>query len=101
MTHEEWSTKYARLRAIADRVIQMRTDRARLVCKQSGLDPSLLGIHPHNAMCSWNSGHPWPGIDYKLVRKCLWLLNTAYEASKVVTKWDRRVRQLLPEGDES
>lgn len=88
----DWKAQYARVAAIAERVANMRRDRARAACKAAGLDPELLGIHPHNAMVSFNSGKPWREIDYSLVRKTLWLIEQSYLPSRLVTAWDRRVR---------
>ena len=89
---EAWRAKYTRYQGIADRVAKMRNDRARAACRAAGLDPSLLGIHPHNAMCGYRSGKPWPGVNYSLVRRCLWLLSREFEGSEIVRGWDRRVR---------
>ena len=50
-------------------------NRARKLCAEAGLDPNLLGIHPHNAMVSLHYGKPWPNVDYAKVRKVQWLIN--------------------------
>ena len=92
MTHEQWSLTYRKYQNIADRVARMRNDRARQACKDAGLDPSLLGIHPHNAMCSFQAGHPWPEVDYSKVRLCLRILASEFDADRIVERWDRRVR---------
>lgn len=65
---------YGTLHDRADRFNKMVRNRCRDLSIQAGLDPNLLGIHPHNAMCSYDYGNPWPGVDYKIVRKILWLL---------------------------
>lgn len=92
LSHDEWLTRYTRLRTIAERVQRMRNDRARQACRDAGLDPNLLGIHPHNAMCAYNAGKPWRDVNYSKVRLCLRLLRTEFEASEIVSRWDRRVR---------
>lgn len=91
MDHNEWCIRYRRMQAIADRVAASRIRRARRLCKAAGLDPSLLGIHPHNAMCSLEAGKPWPGVNYSKVRACMRLLNMP-SPSQIVHRWDVRVR---------
>ncbi len=88
----DWKARYDRIAGIAQRVSDMRRDRARAACLAAGLDPELLGIHPHNAMVSLNAGKPWRNVDYSLVRKTLWLIEQSYLPSRLVTAWDRRVR---------
>ena len=91
-SHAEWCRRYRRLKDAADRICQARNNRARKVCKAAGLDPDLLGLHPHNAMCAYNAGQPWPEVNYSLVRKCLWLLDRQWEGHRIVDRWDKRVR---------
>jgi len=91
---EEWRERYALLTAIAKRVQESRNNRARRLCAEAGLDSSLLGIHPHNAMVSFRYGKPWKGINYSKVRACMRELNREFEASAIVTRWDRRVRNI-------
>ena len=95
MTFEEWRTKYNRLRCIADRVSAMRNDRARAACAAAGLDPCLLGIHPHNAMCGLANGRPWPDVDYSKVRLCVRLLSFQFAPYRIVDAWDKRVRGIV------
>jgi hypothetical protein len=92
MNYDEWYAKYSRMSAIADRCRSMRNDRARKLCAESGLDPTLLGIHPHNAMHSLRDGNPWPRIDYSKVRACLRELAHEFDAARIVDAWDKRVR---------
>lgn len=89
---EEWRRRYRKLQDIADRVAAYRTKRARKACADAGLDPNLLGIHPHNAMVSLEYGKPWPGIDYSKVRLCLRIQRQTFEGSRIVERWDKRVR---------
>lgn len=91
MNHDEWKAKYGRMRDIAQRISNMRTERARKLCAEAGLDPGLLGIHPHNAMVSFEHGHPWPEVDYSKCRACIRLLNMP-SPNRLVDAWDRRVR---------
>jgi hypothetical protein len=88
----EWQAKYGKMQAIADRIRWYRNDRARKACEEAGLDPTLLGIHPHNAMCAYRSGKPWKGIDYSKVRLCLRELSREFEGYDILRKWDARVR---------
>jgi len=78
---------YSRMRETADRVSKLRFDRARQACKDAGLDPGLLGIHPHNAMCAYESGQPWKGVDYSKVRLSLRLQTLAFEPMRVLERW--------------
>ena len=83
MTFDQWREQAQMLNKRADKVREMILNRARKDCKDAGLDPTLLGIHPHNAMCSFDSGKPWPGVDYSLVRRCIWLQRKAWEPSRI------------------
>ena len=87
-----WLAKLNRYSDIARRIASMRNDRARELCRRAGLSPDLLGIHPHNAMCGYNAGQPWPNVDYKLVRQCLRLLRLQWQADEIVAKWYHRTR---------
>jgi len=53
--------------------------RAFSLCREAGLDPTLLGIHPHNAMVSFDQGRPWSGVNYKKVRRVLWLTKRVFK----------------------
>lgn len=92
MSHDEWSRRYTRLRTIAEGIDKSRTARARRLCQEAGLDPTLLGIHPHNAMCGLAYGNPWPGVDYQKVRECLWMMARSGEGYRIVDRWSKRVR---------
>ena len=94
MDHQEWTARFRKMSAIANRVSAARGRRARKACAEAGLDPNLLGIHPNNAMVSYHAGNPWRDIDYSKVRLCLRILRTQYEAARIVTRWDRRVRAI-------
>jgi len=92
LSHSEWVQRYSKLKGIADRVHAMIRDRAVKACKQAGLCPDLLGIHPHNAMVSYESGKPWAEVDYQYCRLTLHLLDKQFEPYHIVSKWDKRVR---------
>jgi hypothetical protein len=95
LSHAEWCQRYGKMRAIAERVAAMRNDRARVLCREAGLDSGLLGIHPHNAMVGLHYGKPWPGVDYHKVRKGLWLLERQWDGFRILTRWDERVRSIV------
>ena len=82
----------------AGKVRDMILERARDACEQAGLSRDLLGIHPHNAMVSFNAGEPWRGVDYSKVRLSLRLQRMAWEPSRVLEQWSRKQpRELWPE----
>lgn len=97
LDHATWSARYRRMSDIADRIHAMRLERARKACSDAGLDPGLLGIHPHNAMVSAEYGQPWPEIDYSKVRLCIRIMERLPSPSALISTWDRRVR-LAKEG---
>ena len=94
MDHHTWKVEYRKRQAIADRITEMRRNRLVAMTAAAGLDPSLLGIHPHNAMCAYNDNRPWPNVDYEIVKKINYLLTSGWrwEASRIVKRWDDRVR---------
>jgi hypothetical protein len=96
----EWQRLYGVARDRAERITKMRYERARQACAAAGLDPGLLGVHPHNAMVSYSYGKPWPGVNYSLVRRCLWLMKTAYESSRILERYNTRLwnRLMYPLG---
>lgn len=102
---QDWTTRcqeyqeYAQsIRERAQRVTRMIIDDARATCNAAGLDGSLLGIHPHNAMVSAHYGKPWPGVDYSLVRKTLWLIERSYEPHRIADRVVQRAFDHLMEG---
>jgi hypothetical protein len=81
---------YGKIRAHADRTAKMIITCARETSSQAGLDPQLLGIHPHNAMCAFEAGQPWPEVNYSLCRKVLWLIEKSYEPTRLLSRmYDR------------
>ena len=62
---------YSVLRARVDALDKLMTENARTLCREAGLDPSLLGIHPHNAMVGLHYGKPWPEVNYSKCRACI------------------------------
>jgi hypothetical protein len=91
-TLEQWLTKYRRLKWLAAEMAQLINDEARQMCADAGLSPDLLGIHPHNAMCGLEHGHPWPDVDYNRACICMDLLRIQFDAHHIVSDWDRAVR---------
>lgn len=76
-------------------IARMRNNHARQLCKEAGLDPALLGIHPHNAMVSFSYGKPWPNVNYSKVRACLRELDRQWEAGRIL---DKLYKRLGPKG---
>lgn len=86
MSIAEWQSLATSLHARADRLTHAIVSDARRTCHAAGLDPTLLGIHPHNAMVSLHYGKPWPEVNYALCRKTLWLIERSYEPSRIVDR---------------
>jgi len=79
-----------RVKTIQDMILA----RAQKLCKEAGLDPTLLGIHPHNAMVSFNAGKPWPGVDYAKVRQVLHLTRAKmWEPRQLMDKYARKINK--------
>jgi hypothetical protein len=89
---DTWREAYRPLRAAADSARDKARNKARRLCAEAGLDPTLLGLHPHNALAALKQGQPWPGVDYGKVRRCEHALDNMFLASRVVDAWDRKVR---------
>lgn len=84
---------YESLMRRADKVSAMIVTRQRKLSAAAGLNPMLLGIHPHNAMVSFQSGQPWRNVDYSLVRQILWLQREKeFKAHSLVNSLYRRGR---------
>ncbi len=81
---------YRDLRARCDRVRDMRLARAREACRLAGLDPSIIGIHVHNALVSLEYGKPWPEVNYHYARKARWLMEGMFKASDCLDRLYRR-----------
>jgi hypothetical protein len=99
MTFAEYQKFSRSVHARAERVRNMILEDARRTCKAAGLSPQYLGIHPHNAMISYREGKPWPGVDYKLVRRTMWLCERSFEPSRLANRiisraWDRVSREV-------
>jgi hypothetical protein len=83
---------YPTLKRRADNYAKSVNDRARALCRETGLCGDLLGIHPHNAMIDYNAGRPWPEVkDWSKVRKVIWLTdNVQWRASRALDRlYDR------------
>ena len=79
---QAWQERARKVTDCANRTRDMIIQRAKAECAAAGLSSDLLGIHPHNAMCSYNAGKPWPGVDYAKVRRTLWLIRKAWEPGR-------------------
>jgi len=94
MAKFRWS--YSEAKKHANNIVKMRLARMRQLCADAGLDPTLLGIHPHNAMCAYHAGKPWKGVDYSLVRKILWMDRHLYDANRILDRYAARRTQENP-----
>ena len=84
-----------RLHARAYKVRMMIRARWLKTMADAGLDPSCGAIHTHNAMVGLWNGKPWPGVDYRLVRKCKRLESLMYEPDRLVSAvLSRRLKSL-------
>ena len=92
LTLDQWKERYSKMKAISDRVISMRQERFVKTVKESGLDPTIGPIHVHNALVGKHYGKPWKGINYGLVRKAKRIQDSMFESSRILEKWDKRVR---------
>lgn len=93
MTFDEMSQRAKNIRSRAERLNQSVINEARDLSRRAGLSPDLLGIHPHNAWCSYQDGRPWPEVDYTLVRRILWLVNEKqFEPTRLA---DRIISRLI------
>lgn len=92
MSLQQWRERYRSLLVAANSAREIARDEARHLCAEAGLDPTLLGIHPHNAMVALHYGQPWPGIDYGKVRRCMFMLRVQFMPDTVVRAWDRTYR---------
>ena len=88
-------SRYTEAAERAERISKAIIQRARKAAQDAGLDPELLGIHPHNAMVSFNQGRPWPNVDYSKVRLCLRLIERSYVPSSIVDRWCKRIYKEL------
>jgi hypothetical protein len=73
----------------------MNVERQRKLCKAAGLDPSLIGIHPHNAMVAYNAGKPWTNINYDLVRKIVWMQSHQWDSFRILEQWSKKNDPML------
>jgi hypothetical protein len=91
MTPQELQQKLIIADNRAKRITDMIRERARKVCREANLDPNLLGIHPHNAMCGFESGNPWPEVNYQKCRLTLHLLQRMFEPHRIYNRYAERL----------
>ena len=63
---------------------------AQEACRKAGLDPSMAGLHTHNAIVSESQGCPWPEVDYRYAHIAYDLLHMRWEPFRAVEGWARR-----------
>lgn len=85
--YEDMATRAALVRA-------SMIERACRECELAGLDPSIPGIHLHNAWVSFRSGKPWRGVNYTHVRRARWIMDRSFEPERIVDRWWRRTHGL-------
>lgn len=90
MTYRQYQEKAQDMRSRADRIMGMRIARMRRIAREAGLDPMLLGIHPHNAWLSFRDGKPWPEVDYSKLR-LLRRVDAMPSPHRIVDRWHARV----------
>ena len=88
--HDPASPSYGELWDRVDRLHRAIVARARRVARQAGLDPSMPFLHAHNALVSFHYGHPWPEVDYDLVRKVRWLEDRSWRPYRLLERWSRK-----------
>ena len=66
---------YTVMKNRANKFNKMVIERCKTLSIKAGLDPNLLGIHPHNALVAYEYGYPWPEVNYKLCKKINWLFS--------------------------
>lgn len=95
---EEWQEKARAARERAERVAEAIRERARKVAREAGLDPSIAFLHAHNAQVSADYGKPWPGVNYALVRRVLWLEKQSWVPHRLSDAYARRLYQTVTWG---
>lgn len=92
LTFKEWEVAYTALKEHATAMCRIMNDVARRISGDAGLDPSLLGLHPYNAMANKEAGTPWEGVDYNRVRVVLDLLRDEFLPLRAADAFDKAVR---------
>lgn len=92
LTTDEWKAAYNDLKLHAEKMGHIMNGLARRISGDAGLDPNLLGVHPHNAMVGKEGGQPWEGVDYNRVQVVLDLLAHQFDANRMVDAFDKAVR---------
>lgn len=90
MEFQDWQQFSRSVHERAERIRRMILYRARTACREAGLDPDLLGIHPHNAMLDYQAGRPWRGVDYSKCRLALRLTDLAFEPGRIADRLSSR-----------
>ena len=102
MTHAQWQARYEKLRGIADRIQDYRRRRANAIwARAMGSDPRVWcwdGCAIHNCSISdvgtgWGAG-PDGRKRIRAARHALRVMDSAFDPSRIVSAWDRRVRGL-------
>jgi hypothetical protein len=85
-SYSEWQAFSRNIRERARVTRNQIIDRMQETAQLAGLDPQMAGLHAHNAMCGFETGHPWHECDYSLVRKVLWLEQRSFEPERLASR---------------
>ena len=83
---------YSEIAERTERLAKLMTANARILCLEAGLDPGLLGIHPHNAMCSLAEGKPWREVNYSKCRATIRQMERSFMPGRILDSLYRRGR---------
>lgn len=86
MTFQQWQDFARNLHEREERLLTLIDKEIRDTARRAGIDPSIYPIHAHNALASLHTGHPWPEVDYSLVRRVKWLEQRMWAASRLFSK---------------
>ncbi len=95
MTYDEFAQFTQTVHDRAKRVSDSLIAEARRTAQEAGLDPSICFLHAHNAMCSYEYGHPWPNVDYSKVRRVQWLERRAWVPNEIASRITSRAMQKI------
>lgn len=90
MTNAEWVARYRAMREIAGRICTMRTERARKLAGEAGLDPQMPFLHAHNALVGLAHGAPWSNVDYAKARAVRRLDTERFAGYRILDRWHAR-----------
>ncbi len=92
LSHAEWCAKYDRMKAIAERIAQMRSERAWALAASVGIP--RCGCSLHNAsidvgLKGWCHSNP---KRLKVAKAARRIFDSQFDGYRLVEQWDKRVR---------